>query len=71
MFKFLDRLLTSGHLEAVLEDPESTFAISLFNLIKKEIMGELLSSNLEGLNWKESITFFMKDGLECKNARKI
>ena len=40
MFKFLDRLLTSGHLEAVLDDPQSTFGLNLFNLIKKEVLGK-------------------------------
>ena len=39
MFKFLDRLLTSGHLEAVLDDPQSSFGQDLFNLIKKEVLG--------------------------------
>ena len=38
-FKFSDRLLTSGHLESVLNDPESPFPLRLFNLVKKEIMG--------------------------------
>jgi len=38
-FKFLDRLLTSGHLEVVLEDASSDFGLKLFNLIKKEISG--------------------------------
>ena len=40
MFKFLDRVLTSGHLDPVLEDPKSEFALKLFNLVKKEVLGE-------------------------------
>lgn len=39
MFKFLDRVLTSGHLDPVLEDPKSEFALKLFNLVKKEVLG--------------------------------
>jgi hypothetical protein len=37
MFKFLDQLLTSGHLDPLLDDSSSDFSFELFNLIKKEI----------------------------------
>lgn len=37
MFKFLDQLLTSGHLDSILDNEKSEFSFLLFNLIKREI----------------------------------
>ena len=37
MFKFLDQLLTSGHLDSILDDDKNEFSFDLFNLVKREI----------------------------------
>jgi hypothetical protein len=37
MFKFLDQLLTSGHLDSILDDEKNEFSFDLFNLVKREI----------------------------------
>ncbi len=37
LFKFLDQLLTSGHLDDVLEDTESSFSVDLLALVKAEV----------------------------------
>ena len=39
LFKFSERLIISGHLDAILLDEESKFAFDLFSLIKKEVCG--------------------------------
>ena len=39
LFKFAERLLTSGHLDSILSDSHSKFAFELFTLIKKEVCG--------------------------------
>jgi hypothetical protein len=33
MFKFLDQLLTSGHLDSILDDEKNEFSFELFNLV--------------------------------------
>ena len=37
MFKFLDQLLSSGHLDTTLDDEKNEFSFELFNLVKREI----------------------------------
>jgi hypothetical protein len=37
LFKFLDQLLTSGHLDEILEDESSSFSIELLTLVKSEV----------------------------------